>query len=200
MLLPSLRLGGTQIARFESVFVVVAALFGVAENFVGLGKLFEAGFAGLVARMAVRMTFHRELAKRLLDLRSSGIPRNPQHIIEIASLSHLKTPLNALRTVARDSRSGSPVCFAASITSSIAWSREMSPACAISAKRFAAQKTIALRSPSRAAMMVRTMPCTLAAEKSYCVRGLGGSGGGSNAFTIHSATSVRARAWSTSKP
>src|SRR6516162_3458749 len=66
------------------MFVVVAALFGVVENFVGLGKLFEASFAGLVARIAVGMTFHHELAECLLDFGRSGFSRNAQHVIEAA--------------------------------------------------------------------------------------------------------------------
>ena len=48
--------------------IVEAALLGVGENRVRLGALLEFLFGELVARIAIRVELHRQLAVRALDL------------------------------------------------------------------------------------------------------------------------------------
>ena len=47
--------------------VIGSALIAVFENFVGLVDFLEAHFAGGVARILVRVPFHRKLAERRLE-------------------------------------------------------------------------------------------------------------------------------------
>src|SRR5271168_82914 len=54
--------------------VIGGALVAVLENLVGLVDFLETNFAGGIARILVRMPFHRQLAERRLEL---GIVRGP---------------------------------------------------------------------------------------------------------------------------
>src|SRR5204863_635006 len=61
---------GSRLRRHTRVTepIVAGAFFGVRKNGVGLGRLLEFLFGGLVALIAVRMILKRELAVRALDL------------------------------------------------------------------------------------------------------------------------------------
>jgi hypothetical protein len=74
--------------RGVAELVVGGALLVVLEDVVGLVDLLELLLRGLVARVAVRVMLHGELAERLLDVVAGGAPRNSKHVIKIA-LRHL---------------------------------------------------------------------------------------------------------------
>jgi hypothetical protein len=64
--------------------VVGAALVGVRENGVGLGGFLELFFGGVVARIAIRVMLHRQLAVGALDLDSVRGPRHAEDLVVVA--------------------------------------------------------------------------------------------------------------------
>jgi hypothetical protein len=71
-----------------AVAIVGRALVRILEDLVGLVELLELVLAILVARIAVGMMLHRELAKRGLDLRVVRRAFNAEGLVKIA-LRHL---------------------------------------------------------------------------------------------------------------
>src|SRR5438067_520318 len=67
--------------------IVQAALLGVGEDRVGLGGFLELFLRGVVARIAVRVMLHRQLAIGALDLGVGRRPRQFQDFVIIA-LAH----------------------------------------------------------------------------------------------------------------
>ncbi len=67
--------------------VVQAALLGVGEHRVRLGALLELLFGGLVARIAIRVVLHRQLAVRALDLDVGRRARDAEDLVVVA-LAH----------------------------------------------------------------------------------------------------------------
>ena len=63
--------------------VVEAALLPVGEHRVGFGRLFEFFFGGLVARIAIRVVFHRELAVGALDLAVRRASRHAEDLVVV---------------------------------------------------------------------------------------------------------------------
>ena len=67
--------------------VVEAALLGVGEDGVRLGRFLELLLGGLVARIAVRVVLHRQLAVRALDFDFGRRARDPEDLVVVA-LAH----------------------------------------------------------------------------------------------------------------
>ncbi len=70
-----------------AVLVVGGPLLAVREHLVGLLGLLELVLGLLVARIAVRVVFHRELAISLLDVVVAGVLRDAQNLV-IITLRH----------------------------------------------------------------------------------------------------------------
>ena len=64
--------------------VVLRALLFIREHAVSLGRFLELLFRIGVARIFVRVIFHRELAVRLLDLVDARAFREAEHFVVIA--------------------------------------------------------------------------------------------------------------------
>ena len=67
--------------------VIGGALVGVLEDLVGLVDFLEAMLAALVARIAIGMPLHGELAERGLELRIVGGALDPEDFV-VAALGH----------------------------------------------------------------------------------------------------------------
>ncbi len=63
--------------------VVCGALVGIAQYLVGLARLFEFLFCGVVAGIAIRMILQRHLAIGALQLLVTGFPRYAQYLVVI---------------------------------------------------------------------------------------------------------------------
>ena len=61
--------------------VIGGALVAVLEHVVGLVELFELVFALVIARIAVRVMLHGELAERGLEVGVAGLARNTQDFV-----------------------------------------------------------------------------------------------------------------------
>src|SRR6185312_11174518 len=76
--------------------VVGGALVAVLQHVIGLVEFLEFVLAILVARIAIRMMLHGELAEGGLELDLRAAPRNAQHLVVVA-FRHAAPVLNSLR-------------------------------------------------------------------------------------------------------
>ena len=72
--------------------VIGGALVAVLQDFVGFVDFLEADFAGGIARILVRMPFHRELAERRLELAVVRVPFDFQGFVVAALGGHQSNP------------------------------------------------------------------------------------------------------------
>ena len=72
---------------FMSELVIALALVSVAQDFVGLGALFELSFRFFVIRILVRMILHRQAPISTLDIISGSILAYAQNFI-IVTFGH----------------------------------------------------------------------------------------------------------------
>ena len=79
-----------------SELVVALALLGVVEDVVRLGGLLELLLSGLVARVAVRVVLHGELAVCGLDFVRRGRLGDAEHLVVVALVSHFSSPARRL--------------------------------------------------------------------------------------------------------
>jgi hypothetical protein len=75
-----------------AVAVIGGALLAVLENLVGFVDFLEFHFAGGVARILVRMPFHRQLAEGRLELAVVRVPLNFQGFVIAALGGHQSNP------------------------------------------------------------------------------------------------------------
>src|SRR5262249_30168094 len=78
---------GAVLERRVAEAIIGGALVAVLEDVVGLVELLEAVLAFLVARVAVRVVLHGELAERGLELDLGGRARDAQYLV-IVALGH----------------------------------------------------------------------------------------------------------------
>jgi hypothetical protein len=71
--------------------VIGGALVAVLQDVIGLVEFLEAVLAIFIARIAIRVVLHRELAECRLELALVGGPRNAEHFV-IAALRHVLSP------------------------------------------------------------------------------------------------------------
>ena len=71
-------------AAHMSEAVILRALFGIAQNVVGFRSFLEFLFRFGVARIAIRMILHRQLAIGFLDLFLAGRTLDPENFIIVA--------------------------------------------------------------------------------------------------------------------
>ena len=71
-----------------AIAVVARTQFRTGEDLVGLGSLLELLFGLFIARIAVRVVLHRELAIGLFDLAFGGIAGQSKNIVAVALLAH----------------------------------------------------------------------------------------------------------------
>ena len=74
-----------------AVAVVRCAFAVVLEDLVGLGRFLETLLGAFVARIAVRVMLHRQLAIRFLDRVDAGVVADPQNLV-IVALRHEVPP------------------------------------------------------------------------------------------------------------
>ena len=67
--------------------IIGFTLLGIGQHLVGLFGLFEFFFRFLIARIAIGVELHRELAIRFFQLFFTRVLCNPEHIVKI-SFSH----------------------------------------------------------------------------------------------------------------
>ena len=84
--------------------IVAAALVGVRENGVRLGRFLEFLFGGVVAGVAVRMVLQRQLPIRALDLLIGGVFRHAEDFVVVAFAHALATFTMAGRSSRSPSR------------------------------------------------------------------------------------------------
>src|SRR5262249_23537694 len=72
--------------------IISGTLVAVLEHIVGFVKLLEPMLAVLVARIAIRMMLHRELAEGRFDLSVFGRTRHPEHFVIVALCHPLAHP------------------------------------------------------------------------------------------------------------
>ncbi len=77
--------------------VIGGALVAVLQDFVGFVDFLELDFAGGIARILVRMPFHRELAERRLELAVVRGPLNLQGLVIAALGGHPSDPSEVRR-------------------------------------------------------------------------------------------------------
>ena len=75
-----------------AVAVIGGALVAVLQDLVGFVDFLEADFAGGIARILVRMPFHRELAERRLELGLVRVPFDFQGFVVAALGGHQSNP------------------------------------------------------------------------------------------------------------
>src|SRR5476651_1171223 len=72
--------------------VIGGALVAVFQNFVGFVDFLEADFAGRIARVLVRVPFHRQLAERCLEAGLIGGPFDLKGFVIAALGGHPSNP------------------------------------------------------------------------------------------------------------
>ncbi len=71
-----------------AVAVVGGAFVGIAERFVGFAEFLELVLGGVVARVFVRVEFHREFAVGLFDLIGAGVAGDAENLVIVAFFRH----------------------------------------------------------------------------------------------------------------
>ncbi len=76
-----------------AVLVVGRPLAGIGEDLVGLVGLLELVLGFLVARIAVRVVFHRQATVGLLQVRLAGATLNPQNLVKVSFRHNLSVSI-----------------------------------------------------------------------------------------------------------
>ena len=75
-----------------AVAVVGGTFVGIAERFVGFAEFLELVLGGMIARVFVRVEFHRELAVGLFDRIGGRVAGDAENLVIIAFFGHELKP------------------------------------------------------------------------------------------------------------